>query len=163
MSYIPTYAATENPGWTGRNKKIAGFIKEHSNVLDLGCGSKDLLQYINAPKKYTGIDYNNPVADLSINFNESFTIPKFNWTYIVCSGLIEYLYDIDKFFKTIQNNSEVYIITLWKKFNASWSIDNPYTKELSVLDVENKITNNFTIVKRSSYKKHNIYICRDKI
>ena len=113
--FYSTVGPTLNPTWTKRNKKIGSYIPNRSKVLDLGCGSKDLLEYIN-PKEYIGVDYQQPIADLNINLNDTFECPRPNkgkWSHIVCSGVLEYLIDIDLFFKTIKGNSKCYIFTTW--------------------------------------------------
>lgn len=158
-NYIPTLGPTLNPRWSGRNKKISKFIKNDSTVLDLGCGSKDLLRYI-SPKQYTGIDYNQPLADIEINFNSEFTLPDGMWDYIITSGLLEYLFDIDDFFSRIKKKSSNYIFTFWKEAHLAVSIKNP--KLHSVDQVISIINNSFSVIKTDEYNKHIIFICTDK-
>ena len=157
--YVPTQSSTQNPTWTGRNKKISSFIKPNKNVLDLGCGSKDLLNYI-TPKKYVGVDYNQPLADIQINFNKGFTIPTGSWDYIVASGLLEYLFDVNYFFSKIKNNSNNYIFTFWKDAHNSTSIVNPHLHSTS--QVTSIINSNFVVTETDVFKKHLIFICKDK-
>jgi hypothetical protein len=155
-NYIETPSKVKNPGWTKRNQKIASHIPPLSNVLDLGCGAKDLLKYI-SPATYIGIDYNDTHADMRCNFNEHFTLPQYNWDYIVISGVIEYLFDIDSFFNTVKNNSKYYIITIWQNYNQ---LNNPYHLA-SVNDYKHKIQSHFEIVKVDYWKLHDILICKD--
>lgn len=159
IDYVPTQSSTHKPEWSGRNKKLSTFIEDNTSVLDLGCGSKNLLNYIN-PKTYVGVDYNQPACDIEINFNLDFDLPKGNWNYIVSSGLLEYLFDLDYFFCKIKNNADYYIFTFWKDAYKSTSIENPHLQ--SVDQVTNIINNNFFVVKKDSFKKHLIFVCKDK-
>ena len=157
--YVPTQSSTQTPTWTGRNKKISSFIEHNKNVLDLGCGSKDLLNYI-TPKNYIGVDYNQPLADIQINLNKDFTIPTGTWDYIISSGVLEYLSDLTHFFSKIKNNSNNYIFTFWKDADKSTSIKNPHL--YSVDKVISSINDNFSVIKTDSFKRHLIFICKDK-
>jgi SAM-dependent methyltransferase len=159
IDYVPTLSTTLNPRWSKRNERISKFIKDDSSILDLGCGSKDLLRYT-SPKDYTGIDYKQPLADYEINFNTDFELPKGSWNYIVASGLLEYLFDIDNFFSKVKNKSDSYIFTFWRDAHLAESIKNP--KLHSVDQVVNIINNNFSVIKTDEFKKHIIFICKDK-
>ena len=160
-NYIPTPGPTLNPRWTRRNRFISDLINQNSTVLDLGCGSKDLLRYLKMPANYFGIDYNQPYADLSINFNNDFSLPKDNWDYIVCSGLLEYLINLDKFFNTIKNNASVYILTFYKPKGKRGAFGNPNTLE-SVDEFEMLVSKYFDIIQLTQkMKQHNIYVCKD--
>lgn len=155
--YIKTPSKLKNPGWTKRNIKISKHITDNSNVLDLGCGSKDLLRYIK-PVEYVGIDYIDTHADIICDFNKPFEIPVNNWDFIVMSGVIEYLHDLDMFFNTIKNNSDKYIITIWKNYEL---LNNP-NKLNSINDYIELIENYFYIVEEDYWKLNRIFICKDK-
>jgi SAM-dependent methyltransferase len=158
--YIPTPSTTLNPKWTGRNISIASMIPEQMSILDLGCGSKDLLRYIKSPKKYLGVDYNQPLADLSINFNDTFSLPTDNWDYVTCSGLLEYLLNVDNFFKQITHLSQSYIFTFYKSDSSRQRLKNPNTIK-SVADFEKILNANFQIVRIKDIKTHFVYVCKD--
>lgn len=156
-----TVGPTESPTWTKRNKKIASLLTSRPKVLDLGCGSKDLLNYIQ-PKEYLGVDYQQPLADVNINFNDSFKCPKPNkgkWSYIVCSGLLEYLIDLNLFFNTIQHNSKSYVFTYW--LDAQTSTTNANKNMLSISKVLDLINQNFQIQKVDNFRRHLIFVCKD--
>lgn len=155
INYIETPSAVLNPRWSGRNQHISTFIPPQSSVLDLGCGAKDLLKYI-TPTKYAGVDYyTNTYADYTVDFNGEFEIPKFEWDYIVCSGLLEYLVNVDAFFNKIKNESKFIIVTYWA--NAKAGINNPF-----VIDPIDNFTNlfksHFDIINQSVWSNHYIYI-----
>ena len=158
--YIPTPGPTLNPKWTRRNRFIAGMIPEQMSILDLGCGSKDLLRYIKSPKKYLGVDYNQPLADLSINFNNKFSLPIDSWDYIICSGLLEYLLNVDNFFKQITRHSQSYIFTFYKPYNNRQRLNNPNTIK-SVADFEKILNANFQIIQIEELTNHFVYVCKD--
>lgn len=159
IDYVPTINSTKNPSWTGRNKTIASYVTDNTNIIDLGCGSKDLLNYIK-PSTYLGIDYNQPLADLEINFNEDFQLPSGNWDYLVSSGLLEYLFDLELFFSKIKQNSKHYIFTYWEIAHKAKAIKNPKVQHIDV--VKDLISQNFIVTKTTKYREHIIFVCIDK-
>ena len=160
LKYIPTPGPVVNPKWKQRNKRIAKFIGPNARVLDLGCGSKNLLSYLEHPIDYIGIDYNQPLADLSINFNYDFQLPAKEWDFIVCSGLLEYLDDLDHFFSHVKNYSKRYIFTfhtsskLRKDLNKQHAVDNEK-------DFELLLSKYFKIHNIINLKTNTIFACKD--
>lgn len=154
MRYIPTPASVVNPSWSGRNAVIARHIPKKTSVIDMGCGGKDLLNYIE-PSKYLGIDYTDSHADLIMDFNQQFEIDG-GWDYLVCSGVLEYLVDVDMFLSTIQGKSKFYLITVWGRFHT---LNNPnaltYDQYMSLIDSK------FKIIVRNKWKHHVILKCED--
>lgn len=158
MSYVATPGPTFNPSWTDRNKVIGSQILSNTNVLDLGCGHKDLLKYI-TPKKYIGLDHND-VADVFVNFNLDFNLPDGPWDYIVCSGLLEYLTEVPSFVEKIKNHSKQYIITYWGKNHKLRGPNN--LPEFSVKDFEILVNKHFKVVTHQVWKNHYIFVLEDK-
>lgn len=159
--FYSTVGSTKSPTWTKRNKKIASLLTPRPKVLDLGCGSKDLLNYIQ-PKEYLGVDYQQPLADININLNDRFECPKPNkgkWSYIVCSGLLEYLVDVNLFFNTLQNNSKSYVFTYW--LDGQTSTTNANKNILSIGQILDLINQNFRIQQVDICQRHLIFVCKD--
>jgi hypothetical protein len=157
MNYVETPRSTLDPPWSERNKVIGSYIDMNTNVLDLGCGHKDLLKYIK-PKKYIGIDFNDQ-ADIKINFNLEFSLPRDEWNFIVCSGLLEYLNDVPAFINKIKKTSNKYIITYWSK-NEQLRKPNGLEK-FSVSDFLDLINQHFIIIEKNSWNNHQILILKD--
>lgn len=156
----PDWDISTTPIWTIRNKFISNYISPNSNIVDLGCGNKDLLKYV-IPKNYLGVDFENPYADLNLNLNLDFNLSNINFDidYIVASGLLEYLDDVGSFFKNIKCNSKFYIFTYWKIKNKIYNLKNK--NAYSIDHLESLINQNFSIVETDKWKQHNIYICKD--
>lgn len=153
--YVETPATVVNPGWTGRNEAISKNIAKNVAVLDLGCGAKDLLKYI-SPSRYTGIDYlTNEYADIKLDFNTEFDLPGSDWDYIICSGLIEYLADVNHFFSRIKGHSKYVIVTFW--IGAKDGINNP-TVLKSVEEFSAVFEKHFEILKTERWAGHHIYV-----
>ena len=124
-------------------------------MLDLGCGAKDLLKYI-TPKKYVGIDYyTNEYADIKIDFNSDFELPDSAWDYIVCSGLVEYLSDLDHFFSCISFKAKKVIVTFWT--GAKAGIDNPNCVE-TLDEFDRLFQKYFKVIKVDKWDQHYIYL-----
>lgn len=159
MIYIETPSKVVSPAWTDRNFKIASQISPNKSVLDLGCGSKDLLKYIR-PSKYVGIDYNNKFSDIQVNFNQDFLLPSRNWDYVICSGLLEYIVNVDKFFSSISRSGKTYIITYWDKNKRLRSKNNlPVCTSDQFVKI---LKNHFVVDNTIRWKSHNIFVCKDQ-
>lgn len=102
--------------WHARAELVAKYIKSNTTILDLGGGNQDILQYI-APKKYISVD-KFPVTSETIecNFNEE-PLPDFeyNFDYILCQGLIEYLIKPFDFLNDIHKYGDTLVITYYPK------------------------------------------------
>jgi SAM-dependent methyltransferase len=102
----------KSPHWTRRNKLIGEqLLSPDRSVLDLGCGAKDLLKYYK-PSKYLGVDIAE-TADLIVNFDQDFELPA-GWDYVVNSGILEYVDDLDTYLKKISNLGNEYIFSWWQ-------------------------------------------------
>ena len=100
------------PHWTRRNKLIGEeILLPNKSVLDLGCGAKDLLKYYH-PSTYLGVDIAE-TADLIVNFDEEFELPG-GWDYIVNSGILEYVDNLDRYLEKISKLGNEYIFTWWQ-------------------------------------------------
>lgn len=112
MEYFSDYMLN-NPPWTKRNEKIAKeLLLPNKSVIDLGCGAKDLLRYY-TPSRYLGIDGGSKEADVIIDLDTDFTLPT-GWDYVVNSGILEYLLDINVYLEKIKNLGNEYIFTWWR-------------------------------------------------
>lgn len=153
--YVETPSPILNPRWTGRNQTISKHIAPNSSVLDLGCGAKDLLNYA-TPAKYIGIDYyTNEYADIKADFNTDFELPEFDWDYIVCSGLIEYLSNVDRFLSLLEHKSKYVIITFWS--GAKDGISNPNVIK-TVKDFDSLFCKHFQVESICKWSQHHIYV-----
>jgi hypothetical protein len=102
----------KNPHWSRRNKLIAEELLEpNKTVLDLACGAKDLLKYY-TPRDYLGVDIVE-TADLIIDLDKDFQLPS-GWDYVVNSGILEYVDDVDCYLKKIQDLGNEYVFSWWQ-------------------------------------------------
>ena len=85
-------------------------------------------------------------------------MPDDQWDYIVCSGLIEYITDVDYFFESISKKSQIYIITFWKNVNGSVGIANNNLPK-NFVEFEQKLKKFWNIENKLKWKEHNIYVC----
>lgn len=102
----------QNPHWTRRNKLIGeSILSPNKTVLDLGCGAKDLLKYY-TPSQYLGVDIVES-ADVTVDLSGEFELPS-GWDYVVNSGILEYVNDLDKYLKQISTLGNEYIFSWWQ-------------------------------------------------
>ena len=89
------------PSWDSRNEKIAGFIPAGSSVLDLGCGAQTLKGHLAPGCEYQPCDLIKSSPEVIVcDFNAGI-YPKLDkkYTYVVCSGVLEYIRDHEQFLK----------------------------------------------------------------
>jgi len=116
--------------YTERIKLIAKYIKENTTVLDVGCGQKELKDFLPAKCKYTGIDiiktFNADREVIKCDLNEK--QPKFNnvFDYITCSGIVEYIEDVEKFIKYLSTIGKNVIISYACKENYNINLQEKY-------------------------------------
>lgn len=85
------------PTWEERNRLIGTWIASGSSVIDVGAGSRNLLNYLVDPRSYVAVDIiQEHPGTLYADFN-SFIAPQITGRhdYVVCSGLLEYIVNLD--------------------------------------------------------------------
>jgi ubiquinone/menaquinone biosynthesis C-methylase UbiE len=114
--------------WEDVEKLCSFLIPENSTVLEIGCGTGDLLAYINARKK-VGIDYSRNMIGIAkkkypginfmameagnLNFKEKFD-------YVILSNLIGYLEDIQKVFAELKKVCHPHSKVIVTYYNFLW-------------------------------------------
>ena len=151
--------------YTPRIQQMSKYVSTMSTVLDIGCGQKELKDFIPNNCNYFGIDlFKKDKNDLEIvisDLNKEF--PKLQYDYfdfVICSGIIEYILDVDKFIENISKLTDNLII--------SYCCKEDYNDEIRL---RNMWVNNFTklefikLLKKYNFNVNNEEICfsRQKI
>lgn len=139
----------KNPGkeWAERNQRIASLFDENKSVLDLGCGYKNLLKYY-TPSNYLGVDWFEH-ADITINLNDDFVLPA-GWDYVVSSGVLEYLDNVENYLTKIKELGNTYIFT-WRAKEDRYSYD----------EIRTLIEKQYIILSEDNNPQR-IYVCKSK-
>ena len=93
------------PEWDLRNKKLVSFIPSGSSVIDIGCGAQTLKQHLPVGCSYQPCDLVKSSPDVILcDFNANH-YPKVDrqFTHVVCSGVLEYIRDPDRFLNEISS------------------------------------------------------------
>jgi len=114
--------------WEDVERLCSFLIPENATVLEIGCGTGDLLACINAKKK-VGIDYSRNMIGIAkrkypsvnfmemeaenLNFNEKFD-------YVILSNLIGYLEDIQKVFTELKKVCHPHSKVIVTYYNFLW-------------------------------------------
>ena len=114
--------------WEDVEKLCSFLIPESASVLEIGCGTGDLLAYIQAKKK-VGIDYSRNMIAIArrkypdinfmqmeaehLNFKETFD-------YVILSNLIGYLEDIQKVFGELKKVCHPHSKIIVTYYNFLW-------------------------------------------
>lgn len=100
--------------WELRVKMMSNYIiGNHRKVCDIGCGEGKLKQYIAVSNEYIGIDYKKRdnvtlVCDLN---NGEFPPSNMLNDIVFCSGVFEYLYDLQGFIEYITEFAQTIIFS----------------------------------------------------
>lgn len=104
---------SEQPSWDGRNMLIADHVAPNSSVLDVGAGAMTLKSYLPAGCTYQPVDVVLGCTDtLLANFNtRSIPVIPARYDYVVCSGVLEYIVDVDYFLNIVKQWGERIILS----------------------------------------------------
>lgn len=101
------------PHWDERNKIIAEMIPENNSVLDIGAGAQTLRRYLKAGCVYQPCDLEKTSDNIVLcDFNRGiYPIVQEKYNYVVCSGVLEYIKDLDDFLSKMSRYGNQVIIT----------------------------------------------------
>jgi hypothetical protein len=102
-----------NPTWAKRNLLLKEFNIEGTTVLDIGCGDKSILQYLNF-KSYLGIDQSD-AADIVMDFNKESPNLTDKFEVGLVLGVLEYVDDPGQLIKSVKHNCDRMIILVLPK------------------------------------------------
>lgn len=98
--------------WVERTALIAGMIQPNSSILEFGAGKERLREFLPQGCRYQPADIiarsiNTIVADLNV------TTPKLTekYDYIVFSGVLEYIHDVQKLLHYVRDNCTTCILS----------------------------------------------------
>jgi len=139
----------KNAHWTLRNKEISTFLLPNKKILDMGCGGKDFLKYYQ-PSIYLGVDV-IPGADLIIDLDTDFENKIQNdWDYVINSGILEYLENIESYLKKIKHLGKTFVFTWYQGIGYGRPSNEVIIKLLS---------NNYIIEKEINWGGQKIFLC----
>ncbi len=98
--------------WKSRNILIADIIPENASVIDIGGGESNLLNRLKNPFQYVSLDrvlLNDYTIEIDLNHDDFPNLGKFQ--FIVCQGVIEYIFDPILFFDKIKKYGKIMIAT----------------------------------------------------
>ena len=104
---------SEKPSWDSRNRLIADHVAPNSSVLDVGAGAMTLKNYLPPGCTYQPVDVVLGCADtLLANFNtQSIPVITVRYDYVICSGVLEYIVDVDNFLNIVKEWGKTIILS----------------------------------------------------
>lgn len=98
--------------WDERTALIAGMIQPNTSILEFGSGNERLQDFLPQGCKYQPSDI---VARSDktwiIDLNKEFPVLDKKWDYIVFSGVLEYIYDVQQVLNHVRKHCDVCILS----------------------------------------------------
>lgn len=106
-------AKAGRPPWDLRNEQIARLIPPGSSVLDLGCGARTLQGLLASGCSYQPCDLIASAPEVIVcDFNAgAYPSLKQRYSHVVCSGVLEYLHDHERFLRACSGYGDVLILS----------------------------------------------------
>lgn len=98
--------------WKHRIQKLSEYIEKDSKIVcDIGCGEQWLKLYLNEGIKYLPVDYKKRTPEVIQCDLNNFELPSVEHLsdVVFCSGVIEYLNDVEWFVKSLNKSKKVII------------------------------------------------------
>ncbi len=153
--------------WPRRYREIVKQIHPGSSILDIGCGTMELKNIIPEGCKYVGLDYikrdkNTVVCDLNDSKKDLIAITK-QFDYSVCSGVLEYIIDADRFVKWISGFSRNVILSYYIRENRD-SVkvcDNDWVNNFSLFEIVDLFAaQGFEFIEMATIAKQKLFVFR---
>ena len=96
--------------WSERNSTVAEYIPAGSSILDLGCGDKDILNYVEC-SDYWGVDLCK-YADQIHDFDDELLTWDRKWDIGLLLGVIYYPHHTDRFLSHYKQFADKWIVVI---------------------------------------------------
>lgn len=98
--------------WNERTAILAGKIEEGASVIEFGVGKLALKEFLPKNCKYQASDLISRSKDIiACDLNESIRFSLENYDTVVFSGVLEYVYDIEKVFRQFPDSIKIVILS----------------------------------------------------
>ncbi|AWK02985.1 hypothetical protein HYN56_01640 [Flavobacterium crocinum] len=98
--------------WNERTQILGNYIYPQAHIIEFGAGNMFLKKYLKNYSKYTPSDIIKRFEETVVcDLNEPFNIDLSNYNTVVFSGVLEYVYDIDKIFGQLNSNIKQIVLS----------------------------------------------------
>lgn len=149
-----------NADWDERSRILAKMINEGANVIEFGAGNMHLKNYLPSSCSYTPSDiYRRDPAVIYCDLNDEEIIDLKAYDTAIFSGVLEYVYDLDRLFRELAGSLKYINLTYAcsdisgaNRLKQGWLSD--YTNS-DLRDIFKR--NGFEIVEYLEWRKQSIY------
>ena len=116
----------EEPVWDDRNVRIAGLVPDHCSVLDVGAGAQTLRRHLKPGCRYQPCDLVQSSPDVILcDFNRGIfpDLGGKSFDYVVCSGVLEYMRQLEGFVARVRCYGRNLILTYNVREEGSGIVD----------------------------------------
>jgi len=146
--------------WNERTSIIASYIDENANIIEFGVGNMSLKNQLPANCTYTPSDIVKRSADTLIcDLNELIPFDLLTYNTAVFSGVLEYVYEIDKIFEQLQPHIDNIILSYAcsdicknNRLVNGWLSD--YTQN-QMIEIFNKF--DFQVIDKQDWRQQTIF------
>ena len=146
--------------WNERTAIIGNYIMPDSNIIEFGAGNMFLKSFLTNYKSYTPSDLvkrfdETVVCDLNDEINIDFS----KYEVVVFSGVLEYVYDINKVFNSMSKNSNQVVMSYCCSDLVKLSRDkNGWLSDYSKTELEEIFNlNGYSIIDYTEWRNQSIY------
>jgi hypothetical protein len=124
--------------WDERTAILGSLVENDASVIEFGAGNKSLRKYIPGNCFYTPTDIVRRSSDFLIcDLNETIDIDLSNYDTAVFSGVLEYVYDIDKVFEQLPDNIRTVLLSYsCKDISQANRLENGWLSDYSSEELE---------------------------
>lgn len=151
--------------WDERTKILASYIKPGARIIEFGAGNMALKQFLPEKCRYTPTDiYLWSEEYLLCDLNKKIKLDLKSYDTAVFSGVLEYVYDVDKVFEQLEPCMKHVILSYAcsdisnaNRLKRGWLSD--YTKPEMETIFENR---NYEIIDEKKWRNQSIFYLKNK-
>ncbi len=156
------WAKTEElySNWDERTAILAKLVKPESNIIEFGAGNLALKKFLSTTCSYTPSDIHKRSEEtLLCDLNDKLEIDLSQYNTAVFSGVLEYVYDIDKVFDQIKSSIDFVVLSYaCSDISNANRLKRGWLSDYSKIELENIISkHNYEIESITEWRNQSIY------
>ncbi|SDW86222.1 hypothetical protein SAMN05444411_102332 [Lutibacter oricola] len=128
--------------WNERTELISKLLPDQCNIIEFGAGNMYLKKVLKSKQAYTPSDLVKRFSETVVcDLNKKLELDLGKYDVIVFSGVLEYVYDIEKLFVQFPENIKYIILSFADSINNPKRLENGWLNNYSKRDLLSVISN----------------------